>query len=79
MLHSYKAITKTELSVKKGAIVYVFEKNLNGWWFVDSSDGQGYLPSCILKRVNGQENLAPIKLDKRKLKKFKKEEIFFSF
>jgi len=65
-LHSYKALTKTELTVKKGAIVYVFEKNLNGWWFVDSSDGQGYLPSCILKKANGNESLAPIILDKRK-------------
>ena len=51
---SYKAIGKNELSVRKGARVIVMEKNLNGWWFVDSSsDGQGYVPQCVLKPLDG--------------------------
>ena len=32
---NYAAKTKNELSVKKGDKVYVIEKNMTGWWFVN--------------------------------------------
>lgn len=49
-VHNYKPLSKTEIGLRKGARVLVVEKNLNGWWFVDSpSEGQGYVPKCVLK------------------------------
>jgi hypothetical protein len=34
----------------------VIEKNLNGWWFIDSEkNGQGYIPSCVIQPLNSQQ------------------------
>lgn len=56
-VHNYKPLSKTEIGLRKGARVLVVEKNLNGWWFVDSpSEGQGYVPKCVLKPLKADES-----------------------
>lgn len=30
----------------------MLEKSFNGWWFVDSTDGQGFVPQSVLKPLN---------------------------
>jgi hypothetical protein len=43
------------LSLQKDKKCFVIEKNLNGWWFVDAgAEGQGYVPQCILKRIDNE-------------------------
>lgn len=51
-IHNYKALSKTELSIRKDTRCFVIEKNLSGWWFVDSTEGQGFVPQCIIKPIN---------------------------
>ncbi|RMZ93806.1 SH3 and PX domain-containing 2B, partial [Brachionus plicatilis] len=51
-IHDFKAMTKNEISIRKNQIVKVLEKNFNGWWFIDSSDGQGFVPQSILSPLN---------------------------
>ena len=69
-VHNYKPLSKTELNLRKGTKVFVIEKNLNGWWFVDSpNEGQGYVPKCVLKQAakevnSDDEDDAPILTDK---------------
>ena len=58
---SYKAKTMTELSVMSGTKVAVIERNLSGWWFVSSPDGEGYVPYTILEK---KEPETPIVLEK---------------
>lgn len=65
----YKGLSKTELSLRKNTRVYVIEKNLSGWWFVDAgSEGQGFVPHCVLKPLNSQSepNESYIYADTRK-------------
>lgn len=69
-VHNYKSLSKTEISLRKGTKVFVIEKNLNGWWFVDSpNEGQGYVPKCVLKSVKAanSDDDAPIPSEKSKL------------
>ncbi len=47
-VHTYKALSKGELSILKDAKCFVIEKSLNGWWFIDTADGQGYVPQCVI-------------------------------
>ncbi len=67
-IRDYKALSKTELNLKKNSRVLVLEKSLNGWWFVDAGhEGQGYVPQCILIPLNGSfVHNKPIKPDKSK-------------
>jgi hypothetical protein len=64
-IHSYKALTKTEISIKKNSKVFVVEKNLNGWWFIDTPEGQGYVPKCVIKpqNENASNDERPIKTE----------------
>lgn len=50
VLKSYKAKTSTEVSITKGSKVSVIEKNYNGWWLIDTKDGQGFVPQCYLEK-----------------------------
>lgn len=56
-VHNYKSLSKTEINLRKGTRVFVIEKNLNGWWFVDApAEGQGYVPKCVLKPFKSSSN-----------------------
>jgi hypothetical protein len=50
VLKSYKPKTATEISITKGCKVSVIEKNFNGWWLIDTKDGQGFVPQCYLEK-----------------------------
>jgi hypothetical protein len=66
-IHNYKACSSNELTIHKDTKCYVVEKNLNGWWFIDTHDGQGYVPQCVLKSLNSSscDLIASFKLDER--------------
>jgi hypothetical protein len=69
VIHGFKATSKSELSIQKNSKVFVVDKNLNGWWFVQNKDGQGYVPGNCLKKMNSDENeLKPIKVEMGKKK-----------
>jgi hypothetical protein len=57
------------LSVRKKEIVSVVEKNFTGWWFIDSKEGQGYVPHCILmpldKNLSSQMDFQPFVIENR--------------
>ena len=65
-IHNYKATSKNELTIHKEAKCFVIEKSLNGWWFIDSSEGQGYVPQCVIQPVNYTELTDPLIIDNRR-------------
>ncbi|KAL4231928.1 SH3 and PX domain-containing protein 2B [Mactra antiquata] len=48
----FKGATEDELSMEKGAVVDVIEKNLEGWWFVRYNGQEGYVPATYLIKSN---------------------------
>ncbi|CAC5376723.1 SH3PXD2 [Mytilus coruscus] len=40
-----------EITLEKGAVVEVLEKNLDGWWFVRSNGNEGIAPSTYLMKT----------------------------
>ena len=52
VIKSYQATTKKEISVKKQCKVFVIEKNLTGWWFIDSQEGQGRINTIFTEPIN---------------------------
>ncbi|KAI8777447.1 infPhox [Biomphalaria glabrata] len=51
----YTALSSGELSLYPGLKVEVLEKNENGWWFVNSEDAQGWVPSTYLEPEGGAD------------------------
>lgn len=47
-VQSYNGLSKNELSIRKGTKCFLVEKNLSGWWFIDSIEGQGFVPKCVI-------------------------------
>lgn len=72
-MHDFAAYSKNEISLRKNSKCFVIEKNLNGWWFVDSTVGQGFVPQSVLKPLNtsNQSDNIPIKVSNRKFIKNK--------
>jgi len=84
-VHTYKALSKNELSIKKDSKCFVIEKSLNGWWFIDTADGQGYVPQCVIMPLNYSPEITNIiKIESRKFLtnntnlKFKKNATIYS-
>ena len=50
VIRSYEKKTDSDISVTKGVKVFVIEKNFNGWWLVDTKEGQGFVPQIILEK-----------------------------
>lgn len=81
--HDFNGETKSELSVLKNQIVTVHQKNLNGWWFVSSCYGQGYVPQAILRcthEVSSDSEIIPVVIEEfyqaiRDYKRIKIDEI----
>ena len=47
---TYKAKSKSEVSVSKDTTVTVIEKSLSGWWLINTSNGdQGMEKNCLIK------------------------------
>ncbi|CAF0965694.1 unnamed protein product [Brachionus calyciflorus] len=55
-MHDFKPESKSEIKIRKTQIVQVLEKNENGWWFVNTQDGQGFVPQSVLKPLNKCQN-----------------------
>ncbi|CAG5123314.1 unnamed protein product, partial [Candidula unifasciata] len=53
----YSVQAPGELSLKPGLKVEVLEKSDSGWWFVNSHDEQGWVPSTYLEREGGSDPL----------------------
>ena len=61
--HSFKANSDYELSVRKDNKVFVLEKNISGWWFVENEEGYvGYVPRIILEKLDNES--IPLKIRK---------------
>lgn len=59
---TYKAKSRSEVSVRKDTYVTAIEKSLSGWWLINTSNGdQGYVPYNVLEI---KDNLDMIKLEK---------------
>ncbi|XP_051870586.1 SH3 and PX domain-containing protein 2B isoform X2 [Pristis pectinata] len=64
-LDQYVAVTNydkqesTEISLYQGQVVEVIEKNESGWWFVSTSDEQGWVPAtCLEAQDEAQDDLS---------------------
>ncbi|XP_072923764.1 SH3 and PX domain-containing protein 2B isoform X1 [Hemitrygon akajei] len=64
-LDQYVAVTNydkqesTEISLYQGQVVEVIEKNESGWWFVSTSDEQGWVPAtCLEPQDEAQDDLS---------------------
>lgn len=54
--HDFNGETESELTVFKNQKLTVHQKNLNGWWFVSSCYGQGYVPQIILRSCHQSDS-----------------------
>ncbi|XP_071793014.1 SH3 and PX domain-containing protein 2A-like isoform X2 [Asterias amurensis] len=53
VIADYKKQQKNEVDLHAGDSVEVFEKNDNGWWFINSNDNQGWAPGTFLSKGDG--------------------------
>lgn len=56
---AYDKQESTEITLRVGQVVDIIEKNESGWWFVSTSDEQGWVPATCLEAQEGvQEDFA---------------------
>ncbi|KAH9499211.1 SH3 and PX domain-containing protein 2B [Bulinus truncatus] len=51
-IERFSAQSADEVSLEKGAVVQVLQKNMDGWWLVRYSGKEGYAPGTVLKKVS---------------------------
>lgn len=54
-MDNYEAEEDDEISFKRGAIVDVLQKSMDGWWLVRINKAVGLAPATFLKKVEVQE------------------------
>ncbi len=54
---NYRAEEEDEISFKKGVVVDVLKKSLNGWWVVKLDSIMGLAPATFLKKIENQEQV----------------------
>ncbi|KAM7072601.1 SH3 and PX domain-containing protein 2A isoform 2-T2 [Molossus nigricans] len=64
VVSSYKKQENSELSLQAGEVVDVIEKNESGWWFVSTSEEQGWVPATYLEAQNGTRDDSDINTSK---------------
>ncbi|XP_072257053.1 SH3 and PX domain-containing protein 2B isoform X2 [Pyxicephalus adspersus] len=53
----YDKQESSEITLRVGQVVDIIEKNESGWWFVSTSDEQGWVPaSCLEAQDGGQDD-----------------------
>ena len=60
VLQNYEKEEQSEISIKAGSVVDVIEKRETGWWYVQTGEGEGWVPSSYLHKVGSaseQENI----------------------
>ncbi|XP_051883220.1 SH3 and PX domain-containing protein 2A isoform X3 [Pristis pectinata] len=50
---NYEKQENSEISLKAGEVVDVIEKSESGWWFVSTTEEQGWVPATYLESQNG--------------------------
>uniref|UniRef100_A0A8D0G9G5 SH3 and PX domains 2B n=1 Tax=Sphenodon punctatus TaxID=8508 RepID=A0A8D0G9G5_SPHPU len=53
---NYQKQESTEISLCVGQVVDIIEKNESGWWFVSTSDEQGWVPATCLEAQDGVQD-----------------------
>uniref|UniRef100_A0A8D2D1P1 SH3 and PX domain-containing protein 2A n=1 Tax=Sciurus vulgaris TaxID=55149 RepID=A0A8D2D1P1_SCIVU len=64
VVSNYKKQENSELSLQAGEVVDVIEKNESGWWFVSTSEEQGWVPAIYLEAQNGTRDDSDINTSK---------------
>nr|XP_008268692.1 SH3 and PX domain-containing protein 2A isoform X2 [Oryctolagus cuniculus] len=64
VVSNYKKQENSELSLQAGEVVDVIEKNESGWWFVSTSEEQGWVPATYLEAQNGTRDDSDISTSK---------------
>ncbi|KAM8973101.1 SH3 and PX domain-containing protein 2B isoform 2-T2 [Pelodytes ibericus] len=54
VIYPYIARDQDEITLDKGAIVEVIQKNLEGWWKIRYKGAEGWAPASYLKKVSGE-------------------------
>ncbi|XP_075712616.1 SH3 and PX domain-containing protein 2B isoform X2 [Rhinoderma darwinii] len=53
VIYPYTARDQDEITLDKGAIVEVIQKNLEGWWKIRYKGAEGWAPASYLKKIPG--------------------------
>ncbi|XP_073431322.1 SH3 and PX domain-containing protein 2B isoform X1 [Dendrobates tinctorius] len=53
VIYPYTARDQDEITLDKGAIVEVIQKNLEGWWKIRYKGTEGWAPASYLKKMSG--------------------------
>ncbi|KAG8439282.1 hypothetical protein GDO86_005483 [Hymenochirus boettgeri] len=53
---AYEKQESSEISLQVGQVVDIIEKNESGWWFVSTSDEQGWVPATCLEAQDGGQD-----------------------
>ncbi|KAM3927546.1 SH3 and PX domain-containing protein 2B isoform 2-T2 [Leptodactylus fuscus] len=53
VIYPYTARDQDEITLDKGAIVEVIQKNLEGWWKIRYKGAEGWAPASYLKKISG--------------------------
>lgn len=64
VVSNYRKQENSELSLQAGEVVDVIEKNESGWWFVSTSEEQGWVPATYLEAQNGTRDDSDINTSK---------------
>ncbi|XP_075389476.1 SH3 and PX domain-containing protein 2A isoform X1 [Tenrec ecaudatus] len=64
VVSNYKKQENSELSLQAGEVVDVIEKNESGWWFVSTSEEQGWVPATYLEAQSGTRDDSDINTSK---------------
>ncbi|XP_030067212.1 SH3 and PX domain-containing protein 2B isoform X2 [Microcaecilia unicolor] len=54
VIYPYTARDQDEISLEKGAVVEVIQKNLEGWWKIRYQGQEGWAPASYLKKLSGE-------------------------
>ncbi|XP_030741796.1 SH3 and PX domain-containing protein 2A isoform X2 [Echinops telfairi] len=64
VVSNYKKQENSELSLQAGEVVDIIEKNESGWWFVSTSEEQGWVPATYLEAQSGTRDDSDINTSK---------------
>ncbi|KAE8590443.1 hypothetical protein XENTR_v10018068 [Xenopus tropicalis] len=64
VVSNYEKQENSEISLKTGELVDVIEKNESGWWFVSTTEEQGWVPATYLDSQGGTKDDSEINTSK---------------
>ncbi|XP_060565530.1 SH3 and PX domain-containing protein 2A-like isoform X2 [Ruditapes philippinarum] len=71
----FRAEGEDEISMERGAVVDVIEKNLEGWWLVRYNGQEGYVPATFLLKTESVKVVKKNKHNKEKNDKVKNDRL----